>query len=162
MFDNKKVYGPYTRKDGRQIVVLKTPGSFCDHETISYPKYLVECALNMKLPDGYTIDHIDGDFTNNDFHNLRIVKLSEHARSHVTHRKEITKTCCICGKQFKTSQKNRKTCGSKSCAGRCSHILGYNKGNNFSSDDPEFEFYDGRDDLSNYSTVAELIANKVQ
>ena len=46
MYDDKKVYGPYTRKDGRQIVILKTPGSIKDHQTISYPKYIVECALN--------------------------------------------------------------------------------------------------------------------
>ena len=38
MYENKKVYGPYTRKDGRQVVILKTPGSNKDHQTISYPK----------------------------------------------------------------------------------------------------------------------------
>ena len=73
MYDNMKVYGPYTRKDGRQVVILKTPGSSMDHKTISYPKYLVECQLQRYLTKNETVYHIDGDFTNNDLTNLRVV-----------------------------------------------------------------------------------------
>ena len=136
MYENKKVYGPYTRKDGRQVVILKTPGSHNDHQTISYPKYLIECHLNRYLEDNETVDHIDGNFNNNDLSNLRVVDRAEHCRSHTSKRETITKICVICNKPFETTDVNRVTCGSKSCRGKCAHINGQNKGNSFTYDKP--------------------------
>lgn len=134
MYENKKVYGPYTRKDGRQVVILKTPGSNKDHQTISYPKYLVEQHLKRYLTADETVDHIDGDFTNNELSNLRVVNREEHCRSHISKREVLTKICTICGKSFETNNVNRTTCGSKSCRGKCAHINGFNQGNSFTYD----------------------------
>ena len=141
MYEGKKVYGPYTRKDGRQIIILKTPGSVYDHQTISYPKYIVECALNRYLSKDETVDHINGDFTDNRLENLRVVARSIHCKSHITKRRYLKYTCNICGKEFYTTQTGRTTCGSKNCIGKCAHVLGYNKGNNFVSihDAPEYD-----------------------
>ena len=127
------VYGPYTRKsDGRQHVVLTlhdNNGKIIERKTISYPKYLVEKHLNRYLQYNETVDHIDEDFTNNDLSNLRVVSRSEHCKSHTTEREIVYKRCFICGKEFKTNCADRITCGSKSCAGKCAHLNGYNKGN---------------------------------
>lgn len=129
MYDGMKVYGPYTRKDGRQHVVLKTPGKK-DWKTISYPKYIVELNLNRKLDIDETIDHIDGNFLNNNLNNLRVVPRSIHAKSHTAVRVFQDRICPICGKRFNTNLHWRKTCGDKRCAGKTAHLLGYNKGNN--------------------------------
>ena len=152
MYEGKKVYGPYTRKDGRQVVILKTPGSEKDHKTISYPKYLVECHINRYLTDNETIDHIDGNFYNNELSNLRIVDRSEHCRSHNKVKQTLYKKCVICGKSFNTTDNNRVTCGSKSCRGKCAHIDGYNMGNSFTYD-KENIFIDVRDSLSHIKSI---------
>lgn len=155
MYDNKKVYGPYKRKDGRQIVVLKTPGSATDHQTISYPKYIVECYLNRYLEPDETVDHIDGDFNNNDLSNLRVVKRSEHCRSHVKKKKILNKICVICREPFETTNNNRVTCGSKSCRGKCAHINGRNKGNSFSYENKNIHI-DMRDSISSIPSIVEI------
>ena len=152
MYDNMKVYGPYTRKDGRQVVILKTPGSSTAHKTVCYPKYLVECQLQRYLTKDETVDHIDGDFTNNDLKNLRVVTRSEHCRSHVKVVKESTRRCVICGKQFTTKDSTRITCGSQSCRGRCAHIDGYNQGNSFERNNTK-EYIDLRDTISHITSV---------
>lgn len=128
MYDNYKVYGPYTRKDGRQIVVLKEPGVE-NRRTVSYPKYIVECKIGRYLSEDETVDHIDGDFLNNDYSNLRIIPRSEHCRSHVYRKVKQKRVCPVCGSSFVTADWWRKTCGSKVCVGKTAHILGYNKGN---------------------------------
>lgn len=133
MYEGKKVYGPYTRKDGRQIVILKTPG-VRDQQTVSYPKYLVERYLNRFLNSDETVDHIDGNFSNNDLSNLRVVPRVEHCRSHTSKRAEIQKRCVVCGKVFETDEANRLTCGSRVCRGKCAHMNGYNQGHSFLRD----------------------------
>jgi len=46
-----KVYGPYTRKDGRQHVILYENGT---RKTVSYPKYLLETKLGRPLDSNET------------------------------------------------------------------------------------------------------------
>jgi hypothetical protein len=64
------VYGPYTRKDGRKHVVLwdgvKT-------KTVSYPKFLMERKLGRKLIPPETVDHINGDFSDDRPENLQVL-----------------------------------------------------------------------------------------
>lgn len=122
IYEGKKAYGPYTRKDERQIVVLKTLGKLNDHTTVSYPKYIVECALGRYLNPSETVDHIDGNFLNNDLRNLRIVDKSIHCRSHVLIRVGLTHVCPVCGSEYVISSDIRKTCGSKHCAGYYVHL----------------------------------------
>lgn len=129
IYEGMKCYGPYTRKDGRQIVILKTPG-IKNNRTVSYPKYIVECYLGRYLDNDETVDHIDGNFLNNDIDNLRVVPRSEHVRSHQVHKVAQNRICPICGCEFVSTEYWRKTCGSKRCIGISTHMLGYNKGNN--------------------------------
>ena len=158
MYEGKKVYGPYTRKDGRQIVILKTPGSNEDHQTVSYPKYIVECALGRYLDNHETVDHIDGNFLNNDLSNLRVVKRSDHARSHCKKKVSLTLICLVCGTTFNTTESNRLTCGSKTCVGKCAHILGHNTGNDFSRNKPK-EYIPLRDSIEDIPSIYDILNN---
>ena len=86
VYEGFTVYGPYTRSDGRQHVVLtkhNTEGSVIERHTISYPKYIVEKYINRYLLPNETVDHIDCDFRNNELSNLRIVDRKVHCK--VTH-----------------------------------------------------------------------------
>lgn len=134
VYENFKCFGPYKRSDCREHVVLihhDNEGRIDKRITCSYPKYIVKTTIGRYLLPNETVNHIDGDFTNNTLSNLRIVDRAEHCRSHVQHRKIVTKTCVICGKIFKTDNNKRITCGSKSCRGRCAHVLGHNEGNEY-------------------------------
>lgn len=132
VYEGYTCYGPYKRKDNRCHVVLINRKSIDKPRlTVSYPKYLVECYLNRYLTENETIDHIDGNFSNNDLSNLRIVDRALHAKSHTMHKRTIIKRCVICNKEFTTTNNKRITCSSKHCRGKCAHINGHNKGNNF-------------------------------
>lgn len=151
MYDGKRVYGPYKRKDGRQIVILKSPGSKSDHQTVSYPKYLVEMYLGRYLTDEETVDHIDGNFNNNSLDNLRVIPRALYCKSHVSERRIVTKKCVVCGKEFVTTDNHRKTCGSKNCRGKCAHINGHNLGNDFVGE--ENRYIDNRYIVDNIHSV---------
>ena len=132
VYDGMDVYGPYARKDGRQHVVAikhNEVGSIIERKTISYPKYLVEVSLGRYLDPEETVDHIDGDFLNNDLSNLRVVPRSLHAKSHTATRSDAVITCVICHKEFVTNDRTRICCGDPHCRGSLAHLNGHNKGN---------------------------------
>ena len=121
------IYGPYKRRDGREIVV------FYDQSTgrttsMSYPKYL------MGAPDGSEVHHKDEDRTNNDVSNLEVLSHNEHVRRHTKDPTTIEISCDNCGntafklkKNVKMSRKLDKKlyCGRKcACiaAGKASEI----------------------------------------
>ena len=131
VYQDCKIYGPYKRNDGRMHVVLiyhNDKGQISKRKTVSYPKYIVEKYIDRYLLPDETVDHIDGNFSNNSLSNLRIISRSEHCHSHSKSRKYIHKNCMICNKEFITNDVNRLTCGSKKCVGKCAHVNGYNRG----------------------------------
>lgn len=117
------IYGPYTRKDGRKhIVLVYADGT---KTSKSWPKHLMEIKLGRLLESYETVDHIDGDRTNDDYSNLQILTRSENAKKSAF---VVSGTfpCCWCGKEFKLSVNQRtkrkgKTLNrfcSKSCSGK--------------------------------------------
>ena len=97
-----KVFGPYTRGDGRQIViVLDDDGK---RRTISYPKYIMEQHLGRPLdPNLETVDHIDRNHHNNDLNNLRVVPREQHSSDDTRRVKLVQFNCSLCGKEFERS-----------------------------------------------------------
>lgn len=95
-----KVYGPYTRKDGRKHVILIDNKK---RRTVSYPRYLMEQKLGRTLTDDETVDHIDGDFTNDDPSNLRVISRKINALIGAKRLKSQTFACPMCGTKFTKS-----------------------------------------------------------
>lgn len=89
-----KIYGPYTRKDGRKHVILYDPNVGL-RKTVSYPKYLMEQHIGRPLEKWETVDHIDEDFTNDNLDNLQILS-----------RKNNIQKSLINGTFFKCSNNN--------------------------------------------------------
>jgi hypothetical protein len=126
-----KVYGPYKERRGRKIVILVYPDG--SRETISYPKYLVEQALGLKLDrDLGTIDHIDGNYDNNHLSNLKIVPRKEHSEMDTRRVRLVKYKCLMCEKEFERSPrlirdkakkgKSGPYC-SRNCAGKYARLL---------------------------------------
>ena len=83
------VLGPYTRKDGRQHIVLNNStlpkNTRGKTKTVSYPKALMECYLGRRLESDETVDHIDDNIMNNAQSNLQVLSRADNAsKGHVT------------------------------------------------------------------------------
>lgn len=104
---NSKIYGPYRRPDGRQHVIIINNGK---RRTVSYPKWLMEQELGRELhPYLETIDHIDGNFTNNDLSNLRVIERKQHINEDRKRVKAVVTACIGCKTELirSASQLNR-------------------------------------------------------
>jgi hypothetical protein len=102
VYDGYKVYGPYTRKDKRQHVCLV--GSDGHRKTVSYPKFLVEIRIGRLLEEDDTVDHVNGDFSDNSPENLRVLKRGEHVALDVKRRVLADVMCPMCGISFQPSR----------------------------------------------------------
>ena len=125
-----KMYGPYTRKDGRQHVIFYEDGK---RKTVSYPKYLLETKLGRTLLPNETCDHIDNNPLNNDLNNLQVLSRSDNTKKR--NALFITKlsvfTCPICLTSFtrqiarvkgNLKQHKRGPYCSRSCAGKAGRL----------------------------------------
>lgn len=119
----------YTNQNDKRsrIVIVDDTGK---HTSKSYPRFLVESAIGRELLPSEDVHHIDGDVTNNDIRNLKIIAHGEHQKFHSTKYFDSEEECYICGKKFiytgKQKQqyyadlrrgKNRKITCSRRCAG---------------------------------------------
>jgi hypothetical protein len=118
-----RVYGPYLRKsDGRRILSLSkigTKGSTAKQ----YGRFLLEIKLNRRLSKNETVDHIDGDFTNDNSDNLQLLTRVENSAKSAIRAKDIIGNCKWCKGEFTLSRNQRKCrysgpfC-SRSCSGK--------------------------------------------
>ena len=117
----------YNCKDGRKRIDLITKEW---RKTVQYAKLVLEVKLGRKLLDDETVDHINGDKTNDTPENLRVMSLAENAADSAIRLKEQNFTCPQCnnlfsisGRKLKDAANNRKQgkvgpfCG-RSCAGK--------------------------------------------
>jgi len=166
-YKNHKLYGPYKSKiDGRERVIL----IFDDKtkKTISYPKYIVECEIGKILDKNETIDHIDGNFLNNNLNNLRIVNRNEHIKQDVIRNKDIIVNCVYCNKEFTIKgssirQVNRRNSGtfcSKSCSGKYGSDIRNNKINELYINKIEIDTFKLKDSIKIEPNIGNYISGQ--
>lgn len=74
-----KVYGPYTRKDNRQHIILYDTETKI-RRTQSYPRYLMEQHLGRELSPVEHVDHINNNPSDNRIENLQLLSQLENNR----------------------------------------------------------------------------------
>ena len=93
-----KVYGPYTRKDGRKHVIHYDGKK---RRTQSYPRYLMEQHLGRELLQDEHVDHINEDFTDDRIENLQLLCQVDNTLKSIKPAETISLPCVGCGKHFK-------------------------------------------------------------
>lgn len=98
---------------------------------ISYAQYLWEEANNCFVPEGFQVDHINEDKTDDRLENLQLLSQKENTLKNVDYRiksgkivKWVDLICPICGKSFKFPRRNLSTHPNPCCSRKC----GYKKG----------------------------------
>lgn len=128
--DDFKVFGPYRRENGRQLVIVVDKDG--NRRTVSYPKWLMELQLGRKLDPDETVDHWDTNIDNNNLDNLRIVPRDQHSSDDTRRVKMVKFHCAWCQNEFERSprlvrDKSRKNKAgpfcSRPCAGKYSRML---------------------------------------
>lgn len=118
-----------TNPEGRKTLILYNSTS--DRSSTQYARYLKAVQIGRYLTNEETVDHINGDKTDDSIENLQILSMLENNRK--THcLPDIILTCPICkvvftrtrsalrGKRDRAAQ-GKITC-SRSCGGKYSHI----------------------------------------
>lgn len=121
-----KVFGPYTQQ-GRSVFTLGFKTGMPRRTTVLAARLLLEIKIGRRLTATETVDHIDGDKTNDTFDNLQILTRRDNAAKSVLRKVSETVNCIICGTAFTPStwQKSRNKgilgagpfCGRK-CSGK--------------------------------------------
>jgi hypothetical protein len=70
----KKDYEPYSLRYGWRDKYLVFLGTYVAH------RFIWECFYGILIPEGFVVDHIDGDGCNNHISNLEIVSHGENIR----------------------------------------------------------------------------------
>lgn len=119
-----------SKKDKRRRVDLFN--SNIDRTTISYAKYMVCIDIGSYLPDGYEVDHIDGDRTNDVISNLQIISKEDHLektkKEMTTGRTMIKLVCPNCFNSFEKEKRFVKVGTVSKCSRRCNAL--FNRKNN--------------------------------
>lgn len=88
-------------KDGRGRVDLFNTKT--DRTTISYARYLVEVSINDFIPEGYEVDHINADCSDDRLENLQVLSREEHIAKSAREnegRTYVTLICPCCNGEF--------------------------------------------------------------
>ena len=131
MYKDCKIYGPYEHSDytGRMFDII----SYADgtKETTTNARYVWETTYNVKLKKQETVDHIDGNCSNDSLDNLQLLSLSDNAKKSAVLAKYLEFECAVCGSDFeileRTYRRNQITLKkdgpycSKKCAGKVHH-----------------------------------------
>lgn len=103
-----------------------------NHKVVEEHRYAVANHLGRDLDVDEVVHHLDGDKTNNDLSNLRLLARSDHARGHAKLPTLIPLDCRWCGAEFERQvrQVNHKRANgqtvffcSRSCGTKHQHYI---------------------------------------
>jgi len=124
----ERCYGPYdSSKKGRKIVILIDEDG--NRRTMTYHRWLLSQHLGKPLDENLTVDHINGDKTDDRVENYQLLPRSEHSALDTKRVKLVNLTCPMCGKKHqrtprkireKSKAGKRADFCSRRCAGRYS------------------------------------------
>ena len=90
-----------TNPENRKTLILYN--SHKDRSSTQYARYLMAVKLGRFLTDDETVDHIDGDKTNDSIDNLQLLSRAENIRK-ACKKPDVILKCPICGKIFKRTR----------------------------------------------------------
>lgn len=113
-------------KENRKTLILYNGinGNSQKRSSTQYARYKLTVSLGRYLTKNETVDHIDGDKTNDDISNLQILSMCDNIRKSQK-KPPLVSTCFICGKSFNVRRnitvetrlkyKNNELCCSRKC-----------------------------------------------
>lgn len=114
-----------TNSENRKTLILFN--SRHDRSSTQYARYLLAVKLGRFLTDSETVDHIDGDKTNDAPSNLQILSRADNIRK-TCKLPDVRLICPVCGKIFyrsasqlrgrKDRATNNQICCSRECGGK--------------------------------------------
>jgi len=120
-----KIYGPYTRRDGRKHVIIYDG---ITRRTMSYPKFLLQKFLGRELTKNETADHINNNFTDDRLENLQVLTRGDNIRKSFPGKETLRFECPVChfffqreARYYRHNQISQGKTGpfcSRQCAGR--------------------------------------------
>lgn len=94
--DWKKAYLVTNSENRRTVILYNSPA---DKSSTQYARYLLAIKLGRYLTDQETVDHIDGDKTNDSLENLQILSKEDNINKSIK-KLNFECICPICGKAF--------------------------------------------------------------
>lgn len=86
-----------TNPENRKTLILYNSKN--DRSSTQYARYLLAVKLGRFLKEDETVDHLDGDKTNNSIDNLQVLSLADNNRKSFK-KPDVIMKCPICGKTF--------------------------------------------------------------
>ena len=117
-------------RDGRKTLILYNSNQ--QRSSTQYARYLLSVKLGRFLTVDETVDHIDGDKSNNSIDNLQILSLGDNVRKSQK-KSDYVLVCPVCKKTFtrphyrlsgkikKERMRRGELCCSRKCGGIYSH-----------------------------------------
>ncbi len=127
----RKAYLRQSEDDGRRRVDLFNTS--VDRTTISYARYLWIVNNGSFIPDGYEVDHINSDCSDDRLENLQLLTYEEHLektiRESTIGRVGEYIVCPSCKVTFFIESRNKGNSKNNFCSRECNGKFNYNIGN---------------------------------
>ena len=123
-----KVYGPYTRPDGRKHVIH---WDGIKKRTQSYPRYLMEQHLGRTLEEWEHVDHINNDPTDDRIENFQLLTQVQNNKKSAKGTKMLQFVCPTClgtfEKEYSEYKNNQLKQGKEGpfCSKRCNGLVNH-------------------------------------
>lgn len=109
-----------TNKEPRRVANLY--GNNVPIKCMSYAKYLYTSHYACSVPDGYEVDHINGDKMDDRIENLQIINGTYNRQKDKKISEKVIKICPICGCEFLMDKRNEKFRPNATCSKKCGNI----------------------------------------